>query len=83
LRISRHPDKSLKANRVAAAYLRTNDFYATVRNVAPTRAKLEKGENAGSIDPQVTTFSRLAVLAPELFQFPPQGLPVDAVAGLL
>jgi len=29
------------------------------------------------------TFSRLAVLALELFQFPPQGLPVDAVAGLL
>jgi hypothetical protein len=29
------------------------------------------------------TVSRLAVLAPELFQFPPQGLPVDAVAGLL
>ena len=28
------------------------------------------------------TSSHLAVLAPELFEFPPQGFPVDAVPGL-
>ena len=29
------------------------------------------------------TSSNLAVLTPELFEFPPQGFPIDAVSGLL
>lgn len=33
--------------------------------------------------PTSQDFSGLTVLATELFEFPPQGLPVDAVPGLL